>query len=129
MTVTLPNDVSFLLSMIILAQLTIISAILSLLLCSSYLGMPFDCVRTCGRSFPARPGLNRHQNDCAIYQTSQLLKQEQRRQRAQLNSSKAHPGATRGNLSHRKLRMQDMEAHVSCRSIWAQLYYLNLCLT
>jgi hypothetical protein len=41
--------------------------------------MLFSCIAPCGSSYATKPGLNRHQNACSVFRTSQALKIEQRR--------------------------------------------------
>lgn len=41
--------------------------------------MPFSCKPPCKGTYTTKPGLNRHQNSCIVFRTSQALKIEQRR--------------------------------------------------
>lgn len=62
-----------------LARHSLITTLVVLILLNIILSMNFPCVLGCNNSYGTKPGLTRHQNNCAVYRTSQALKIERRR--------------------------------------------------
>jgi hypothetical protein len=63
--------------------------------------MSFTCLAACNKQFSKRAGLNRHQNDCAVYKTSLRLKIECRRVLSQKEK-------IAGSLDERKARINNI---------------------
>jgi hypothetical protein len=83
-------------------KISAVDALLTVAL--TLLWMSFTCIARCNNSFSSRGGLNRHHNQCAIFQTSQALKLEQRR----VVAAQCKEGSAHGRLRARKARISNL---------------------
>jgi hypothetical protein len=96
---------------------------LILILLTVGIAMQFNCTHPCKGTFSTRAGLNRHQNDCSFHQTSQALKQEQRRARltllskANLKAATSKPAGKSLDIRKSRINLQAQVSALACTKL------------